>query len=91
MKKEPQFVSIRPGDRVIVGHRQWRVTGVYLGCLEQENAVGLETVDLSMPCVPFTKGESGIVKEMIIPLAFIPSDAVFRPVDHEAIKKGDAA
>lgn len=78
-----QFKSINPGDMVIVGTRSWKVTGVYLGCLEQENAVGLEAVGLSGPCVP----GHGIQNEMIVPLDLIPAANIFRVVDHEAAKQ----
>lgn len=84
MKKETQFISIRPGDLVVVGHRQWRVTGVYLGASEQENAVGLETVGMSMPCVPDPRGGLSVPKEMFVPIALIEPRAVFRMVDHDA-------
>jgi len=86
MKKEPQFMSVKVGDLVVVGHRQWRVTGIYLGSSEQENAIGLETVGWAMPCVPDPRGGMCLAKEMFAPLALIEPRSIFRMVDHEAEK-----
>lgn len=83
--QQTTFKSIQPGDLVVVGRRSWRVTGVYLGCSEQENAVGLATTgDIAMPCVP----GAGLPSEMIVPLDLIDARSIFRVVDHEAARRG---
>lgn len=72
-----QFKSIEPRDIVSVANRFWRVTGVYIGALGQENVVGLVAVD--------GQRQNG---ELIVPLDLIPAESVFREVDHEALKSG---
>lgn len=72
-----QFISIQPHDIVNVSDRFWKVTGVYLGALQQENVVGLVAVD--------GQRQNG---ELIVPLDLIPGTSIFRGVDHEALKHG---
>lgn len=79
-----QFKSIQVGDIVMKAGRVWKVVGIYLGCNEQENLIGLETMDLHAGCV----GGVGVIKEMHVPEDLIDHACIFRRVDHEAAKAG---
>lgn len=57
---------MKPGDLVVEEARIWRVTGVYLGAVGQEDVVGLEPLDKTPPHV----GEE-TVAEMIVPTALV--------------------
>jgi hypothetical protein len=74
-----RFKSIHVHDLVVKDGRVWRVTGVYIGGTDQENIVGLKSVDL---VAGFVSGV-GTVEDMHVPEDLIDPACIFRRVDHD--------
>jgi len=82
-----EFVSVQPGDIVAKAGRIWRVTGVHLGCVGQENIVTMEATDRK----PGYVGSKGPADELRVPLDMLDRDTIYRKVDHDAAKTGPRA
>jgi len=78
------FISIQPGDIIAKAGRVWRVTGVHLGCVGQENIVTMEATDRK----PGYVSARGPADELRVPLDMLDRDTVFRKVDHDAARTG---
>lgn len=73
-------LNIAVNDLIIRGERIFRVTGVYLGTGATEDLVGIRSVDMQPGSV---NGKT--VSEMLLPLALMNPDEIYRRVNHSAL------
>jgi hypothetical protein len=68
--------SIEVGDLVMKGARTWEVTGVHLGCINQESVLTMRPRDRTSA---FTT--KGTVDELIVPVDMVEGDVYRRVVE----------